>query len=772
MTEGKKRVVIEFTQRGAQAVKSTFKDVAKETRRAGKAIDEFKRISKSTVSVLKAVKNAGVKSFSAIKKAVSVLTAPLRGMIKLMLSLKAVMVGLGLSTLKASADYETLKARLRSVVQTAQQANKAFEESRRFSVVTPFTPQQIVSTRTTLESVAIKGQEAVKAVAEASAAMKRDIQDVTRAVISMEVEPLRNLGIQTSRQTKGSGETKVTTFEFEYIDKAGRAIKEQVAGFRQAQQALLRILGDKFEGGIARMSKTLDGLKSTLAGAWTDALAKFGDEVLPAAKVILDDAINFFNGLDLSAHGKAFADELMKFRAGFIATMRVAGDIIAQINEATADQGIGKAITTALQVGAKLFGDVLLATLKASLSIWQAIGQIIGSSIYSFLLTTDLPGMKGRQTVEAGRAIKSGMLDEQGIKSLAQKYGTDPSSKALGKFQYGIRDKDLRNQFQSDVLAQTSMSSADARLTENMTAAMKNLDATFAELKANAAKNLSEGVTEVTGKPFDAGGAYEGYYAEEHRKGERKKVSLSAPSLKDVFSTMESADTSGADQKKAAMGILDDMARLGVEAEKTQGIFSSALDKMKEDISSFGDALRTGVQEGWGEWKKGAEDIAGTVGNTFVTALDGVSNSLATMLVTGKNSFKGLAQSLGIMVTEMLIKMAILKSVQGIGGMFGNLGGGPTAPAGNQFGGAVNRGTEYMTGEAGREMVVPQSAGYVIPNAATERMAGNGGGSQPIRIVNAVSGDAMLQNASQSVIDRIIINSITTNSTALRGALA
>ena len=741
--EEKKRVVVEFAQRGARVVKGSFKDVANEANKSDSAIKRFRNDLKRARSGVTSFKRVAVTSFRAVGKSISILTAPLRAIIGMFASLKAAMLAVGIASLTASADYETLQARLRSVMQTQAQATKAFEESRKFSVVTPYTPQQIVAVRTLLESVAISGQEAVKSVAEASAAMKRDIQDVASAVISMETEPLRRLGIQVGRQTNGTGSNKVTTFDFDYVDKAGQQIKKQITGFREAQKELLKILNEKFEGGILRMSKTLEGLISTLKGAWTDFLAKFGDEILPATKVIAEKLIKLINRINLKKQGEAFAADIKEAYSSLLAAVRVAGDIVDRIKSANADANMGTIIIEAMKLGGSLAGEALVATLRASLVIWKAIGEIVGSSIYSYLLTTDLPFAKGAQKKAAFSAIDS-MTGEQ-VSSYLAGNGFRSASRSLDEesmrslLKNVVRDN---RSVASSVISETAFSDAIGRkLTNDLMAAKDELNATLENLGANSRKSFQQAVDRVTG-----GEGVQGY-----------DVSANFASYRDeARSRFESRARAfrGGQSKQQLIEILDEMEDVGKKIPT-------------EKISKFTEAVR-GARESFDTWASESQNVARQMSNVMTTALDGISSSFATMVVTGENSFKSLAQSMGIMVTEMLVKLSMLNAFSAFGGasLF------PGAIAGKQFGGATAGSTPYMTGEAGREMVIPQNAGYVVPNAATERLSGSGeGGGRNIRVVNLLDPDDLARRISPSVADEIVINAVSRNSGFIRGAM-
>jgi hypothetical protein len=294
--------------------------------------------------------------------------------------------------LKASGDMEMLQAQLETVMSSTEEAAAALQESINFSVKTPFKPDEIVQTRILLESVGVAGGGAVEAVAEAAGAMNRNITDVATAVMSMEAEPLRRLGIGL---TRNAGE-----FAFTFKNKMGEAVTATASSFEEAQGKVLDIFMEKFDGGVEKMASTWDGLKSTLSGVKDLFFADLGDGFMPQAKQIVQDMINLLNaGIDsgkIKEMGETIGQWIQKVRDDAV-------EVLKQIRSLDDVQAVLKG------VGLWLKDKLVEAGQKAAAVIAEKapiIGQAIGDAIKESLLSLD-------QTIQDKRVAKK-MLRQGG----------------------------------------------------------------------------------------------------------------------------------------------------------------------------------------------------------------------------------------------------------------------------------------------------------------------------------------------------------------------
>lgn len=111
--------------------------------------------------------------------------------------------------------------------------------------------------------------------------------------------------------------------------------------------------------------------------------------------------------------------------------------------------------------------------------------------------------------------------------------------------------------------------------------------------------------------------------------------------------------------------------------------------------------------------------------NTIGSALE---SEFSNFLETGKFSIKDFVQSALKDLAKLMVKLALLNTIKGIGGL-GNLSG----LLGFSEGGEFNAGKPIMVGEKGPEIMVPGKGGTVIPN---HQLSGGGGSNVRVNIIN------------------------------------
>jgi len=161
----------------------------------------------------------------------------------------------------------------------------------------------------------------------------------------------------------------------------------------------------------------------------------------------------------------------------------------------------------------------------------------------------------------------------------------------------------------------------------------------------------------------------------------------------------------------------------------------------------------------------------------------GLSKEITEALTGGEADFRAFARSAINSIIQIMVQALMLKAIMAAVGMVSPgasaavntwmaagstaaTAGSTAAASGKQFGGSVGSGKPYLVGETRPELFVPSTAGRVAPSVQQEASSPN------IRIVNAVDGDSVFRNASRSVVDDVVINAISRNSSRLRGVLA
>jgi hypothetical protein len=121
-----------------------------------------------------------------------------------------------------------------------------------------------------------------------------------------------------------------------------------------------------------------------------------------------------------------------------------------------------------------------------------------------------------------------------------------------------------------------------------------------------------------------------------------------------------------------------------------------------------------------------------TIGNTMQSSMESAFMSMVDGTGSAKDAFKSMAAD----IIRQLYRVLVVQRIVGKFGTATSAGSGILGAIGKSFGitGAasgrsVNAGQPYMTGEHGRELFVPSSAGRVLSVAQSKAAVGGGGGS-------------------------------------------
>jgi hypothetical protein len=340
-------------------------------------------------------------------KAINLLLLPLKKLTKGFLILKASMYAVGLTSLKAAADFEKLHVRLITVLQSAEEANKVFKEIQEFSVITPFHIEELVDVRTRLEAIGITGHEALVRVATGAAATNTSVSQLADTLMSMNLRPLR-------RRLAGVLE--------EFQRRVPEDFRQSAKSFKDAQLLLLDLIAEKWPGAIERASQTFWGLTSTLQDNIRVLRAEFGKQFLGPSKLFLKDLIEGaqkFRAIAAEA-GKNVAENLLIARANILAAFTVAFEISKKIAKTLSGEGgLGKVIVEAFNLGSKLFANAFATAIKVSIPLWKTIGAIIGEGFLNVFMRSNLPFAQTART----SAIRRNIAGRSDLTQLAASLG-------------------------------------------------------------------------------------------------------------------------------------------------------------------------------------------------------------------------------------------------------------------------------------------------------------------------------------------------------------
>jgi lambda family phage tail tape measure protein len=237
-----------------------------------------------------------------------------------------------------------------------------------------------------------------------------------------------------------------------------------------------------------------------------------------------------------------------------------------------------------------------------------------------------------------------------------------------------------------------------------------------------------------------------------------------------------------------AIGDKFDSQRQGVETELAAAVNDESRQQLQQRLNVLADTQAREeamyrehfdrLTEMQGDWTLGAKsalndyfdsarDVATATRDAWSSALDGTTEALLDLVMTGKAGFKDLASSIVRDLLRIQLKaqfanvfgsMGLGGFMKGLGGLFGfgggtAMAGGPTLPSGIGFaakGGPIDESKPYIVGEEGPELIVPGRSSFVIPNHKLQ----SGGASFTFNLHPAPNTDyatfhAMLQQAKQ-----------------------
>lgn len=215
---------------------------------------------------------------------------------------------------------------------------------------------------------------------------------------------------------------------------------------------------------------------------------------------------------------------------------------------------------------------------------------------------------------------------------------------------------------------------------------------------------------------------------------EKQSALVGSATMSDRMASRESTFAQLRSGWKNAGGSLDDVGyQRQLEAAKN---YYAEEDKLRGD-------WKAGVQKSWADYADSATNSYEQMKNVGSNVFNGASSQLSSFLTTGKASFKDFTKSILGMLTEILVKMALINGVKSAAGAFGfgsvtaNAKGGVyNSPGLSAFSGSVvDRPTFFafakgggVMGEAGPEAILPLRRGA---NGKLGVVAGtaSGGGS-------------------------------------------
>ena len=307
----------------------------------------------------------------------------------------------GIKSLVSSfAQVEKLKAGLKTVTGSAQEAEKAFGVIKEFASSTPFALGQSVEAFTKLKTLGLDpSMEALTSYGNTAAAMNKDMNQMIEAVADAatgEFERLKEFGIKAAKQ----GEN--VSFTFQGVTTTVKNNSDAIQGY------LLDIGNTQFAGAMADQMDTINGKISNAADNWETFKVKVAE-----VTGLGEFAKNFIGGIadvlgDMIGYLERAPEMMESFRAqlitsdsaGFVALRGMAGffqkilDVLEPLAPFAGDVGLAIAKIAGVAAGLKVAG-IAMGAIGAGMKVIglaltaNPIGLIIGGIAAAGLLIYD-----------------------------------------------------------------------------------------------------------------------------------------------------------------------------------------------------------------------------------------------------------------------------------------------------------------------------------------------------------------------------------------------
>lgn len=137
-----------------------------------------------------------------------------------------------------------------------------------------------------------------------------------------------------------------------------------------------------------------------------------------------------------------------------------------------------------------------------------------------------------------------------------------------------------------------------------------------------------------------------------------------------------------------ARGLTDRQAQRESEAQRLRDVYgdnpqalakaTSALKNTWSAEEQLRGSWMAGLKSGWGEWAESAMDSFSQVKSAATQTVDGIAQNMAAMLTGSEQNWRSFTRSVLSMMTEILLKQAMVGIVGSIGSAIGFAGGGFT----------------------------------------------------------------------------------------------
>lgn len=169
------------------------------------------------------------------------------------------LVSIGKSAITAASEMETYRTTLNTVLRDEEKAADMMRWSTEFAAHTPYNTGDIVDAVTRLEAYGFKSQVMLENIGNMASAMNKDLPTAVEAVYKAtlgEMELMENNFAITKKLINEKAQ--------EWYGQAVIDASKKITDTEMYTNTLLRLIEEKFEGGMEAQSKTWAGIKSNM----------------------------------------------------------------------------------------------------------------------------------------------------------------------------------------------------------------------------------------------------------------------------------------------------------------------------------------------------------------------------------------------------------------------------------------------------------------------------------------------------------------------------
>lgn len=173
------------------------------------------------------------------------------------------------SAISAAAEMETYRTTLNTVLKDEARAGEMMKWATSFAAHTPYNTSDVVEAVVKMQAYGMNAQSMLENIGNMASAANKDLTTAVEAVYKAsigEMELMRN-NFAINKETIDAKAREV--YGQSVINASGA-----ITNAEMYNNAMLRLIEEKFAGGMEKQSKTLEGIKSNIEDSWQMALRR------------------------------------------------------------------------------------------------------------------------------------------------------------------------------------------------------------------------------------------------------------------------------------------------------------------------------------------------------------------------------------------------------------------------------------------------------------------------------------------------------------------